>query len=372
MNKETVDDLHRRLLANVLAGATDLAASEARVPADAILSERVHQAERSNLFSAVPQPVAFSGEIPQSHCFLALDVLDTPVLLIRGEDRKLRGFINSCAHRGARLASGSGRARALVCAFHGWSYEHDGRLRGRPGDKYFHSGADECGLIPLPVSERSGIVYVSIRQDTPIVDMDGAAAELDDELNSYGFQFYSSIERRHFEVAANWKLVCDLSLESYHFRTLHRDSVAQVVEAHAVFDTMGIHSRWAFPLQSLRRLQQRNEEEWPDTLQGSCTYTLYPGVMFIINSLGAQMIRAEPGNTPSHCRVTYAGMCAAGSDMEEAKAAYDFGGKVFQEEDLPVAEECQRGISASGRDLLLGRNEPLLQFWHRLWQEALA
>jgi hypothetical protein len=57
--------------------------------------------------------------------------------------------------------------------------------------------------------------------------------------------------------------------------------------------------------------------------------------------------------------------------MQEAKDAYRFGGKVFKEEDLPTAEECQRGITASRRDMLLGRNEPLLQFWHSLWQDAL-
>jgi hypothetical protein len=44
---------------------------------------------------------------------------------------------------------------------------------------------------------------------------------------------------------------------------------------------------------------------------------------------------------------------------------------IDQLEDLPVAEQCQRGL-AGARDLLLGRNEPLLQFWHRLWDEAAA
>ena len=35
-----------------------------------------------------------------------------------------------------------------------------------------------------------------------------------------------------------------------------------------------------------------------------------------------------------------------------------------------MAAACQQGLAAGGRDLLLGRNEPLLQFWHRLWHEA--
>ena len=370
MKTTTVTDLHRRLLSNFLADTTDLAAREVSITADAVVSDSIHKSERTNLFAATPQPVAFSGEIPESQCFLSLEILDTPVLLTRSDDGQLRAFINSCAHRGAILARGSGRARSLTCAFHGWSYRHNGKLRGRPKEDCFDSEIDKCSLIPLPVSEQSGIVFVSIDRDTPAATVDNAAAGLESELVDHGFENYRSIGRLQFEVNANWKLVNDLSLESYHFKTLHRDSVAQILESHAVFDTMGIHSRWAFPLQSIRELEKLNEDDWPDTLQGSCTYTLFPGVMFIVNSLGAQMIRAEPGDGPAHCRVTYAGVCAPGCDMEEAKAAYQFGGTVFKDEDLPTAEECQRGITATRRDILLGRNEPLLQFWHSLWQDA--
>ena len=52
---------------------------------------------------------------------------------------------------------------------------------------------------------------------------------------------------------------------------------------------------------------------------------------------------------------------------EQARQAWEFGGDVFEREDLPVAEQCQLGLAASGGDYKLGRNEPLLQFWHRLW-----
>ena len=93
--------------------------------------------------------------------------------------------------------------------------------------------------------------------------------------------------------------------------------------------------------------------------------------MFIVNALGAQMIRAEPGNTPQESRLVYAGVCADHGKTEQARQAYEFGGDVFAGEDLPMAEDCQQGLKAQPRDLLLGRNETLLQFWHALWREAL-
>lgn len=371
MHSSLVTALHRRLLANLSGGTTDLAESEMRVPAAVFTSEEVHLAERRALFSETPQPVAFSGEIPAAGSFLALDVLDTPVLLTRDHEGRLRGFINACAHRGAPLASGSGQAKTLVCPFHGWAYTPAGTLRGRPGDESFRIPLKDSGLIPLPVSERAGVVMVSLKRETSQAIMDDALSELEQELADMNFHRYQLIERRQREVDANWKLVNDLSLESYHFQALHRDSVARILAPNAVCDRMGRHSRWAFPLKSIEALAHIDERDWPQTFQGSCTYTLYPGVMVIINALGAQMIRAEPADNPGHCRVTYIGMCAEHCDMAEATAACHFGGDVFEGEDLPMAEACQRGIAAGGRDLVLGRNEPLLQFWHELWQQAL-
>ena len=82
------------------------------------------------------------------------------------------------------------------------------------------------------------------------------------------------------------------------------------------------------------------------------------------------MIRAEPGARPGESRVIYAGVSGQNCDIDRAQQAYEFGGDVFEREDLPIAEECQRGLTASRRDLLLGTNEPLLHFWHQLWHAA--
>ncbi|GHD18836.1 ribosomal subunit interface protein [Halioglobus japonicus] len=371
MNRETATALNRRLLAHVTSGTTELADSEARLSCDILLDAAAHALERDRLFTHTPQPVAFSGELPEPLTSLAINVLDTPVLLTRNTAGQLRAFINACRHRGAQVSHGSGASRSLVCPFHGWAYDHDGALKGRPGDSYFCTDADQLKLQPLPVSEQCGVVFVSLQTGMPQADLDNAPAGLQQELKSYGFHEYRAIERREFEVAANWKLVTDLSLESYHFAALHRNSVAKLLESNAVFDVIGRHSRWAFPLQTITELSNTEESAWPDILRGSCTYTLYPGVMFVVNALGAQMIRAEPGKDPGHCRVTYAGVSKPGSDLDQARLAYEFGGDVFENEDLAIAPQCQQGIAASRADLIIGRNEPLLQFWHEQWQAAI-
>ncbi|MEM9254893.1 MAG: aromatic ring-hydroxylating dioxygenase subunit alpha [Pseudomonadota bacterium] len=370
MDRATINTLHRRLLARLQTDTTDCAATPGTVAASSFTCPDLLARERQSLFARTPQPVALSGEIADPGDYLTLQVLGTPVLLTRDEGGAVHAFINACAHRGSPVALGSGSARSLICPFHGWAYRLDGRLRGRPQADCFSSSEPHSELRSLPVSENYGIVVIGLTQDMPQSHIDNALLEIGEELRSMDLASYRPLARRAFSVRANWKLVNDLSLESYHFHSLHRDSVAQILEANAVVDTFGRHSRWAFPFKSIAALEDRDEAEWPDQLQGSCTYTLYPGVMLVVNSLGAQFIRAEPGPGPAQSNVDFVGMC---SDMERAKEAtqaFEFGEKVFAQEDLPAAEACQQGLSARGGELPLGRNEPLLQFWHRLWREA--
>lgn len=367
-----INQLNRRLLDNVRAGTTDTAEGERAVDAAQFVCPDILARDRQTLFTRTPQPIAFSGEVPTAGSYLALQVHHVPVLLTRDEAGALHAFVNACAHRGAQVATGAGTARTLVCPFHGWAYAIDGSLRGRPQDDCFSTPRSACALKRLPVCEKYGVVVVGIDADVTQAAVDTALDDIGQHLLGFGFQNYRAIERRHFTVQANWKLVSDLSLESYHFNSLHRDTVAQILTPNAVVDTFGRHSLWAFPFKSIVELAQKPEQDWPSSVQGSCTFTLYPGVMFIVNALGAQMIRAEPGTHPGESIVIYSGVARGDCDLEQARKAYEFGGDVFAREDLPVAEACQRGVAASGRAQLLGRNEPLLQFWHRQWESSIT
>ena len=367
MDKQISSSINRRLLINYGLRTTDVCAGEALVAIEAFTDPEIAEIERLKLFHGTPQPVAFSGEIPDPGCYLTLQVLNLPVLLVRDELGQLFAFINSCMHRGAQVAHGSGKSTSLVCPFHGWSYHHNGTLKGRPEAPMFETRPEDCSLSRLPVTEKHGIVVVGGSSDIRQQNVDGALDEVGLELEGFRFRDYRVIERRRFDVAANWKLVNDLSLESYHFKTLHRESVAKILAPNAVVDTFGRHSRWAFPMKSIARLADLDESEWPNSIEGSVTYTLYPGVMLLVNSSGAQMIRTEPGNSPDSSVVTYVGMCAPETNFKEAFEAFQFGGEVFEKEDLPVAEQCQRGLRARGGHYVLGANEPLLQFWHRQW-----
>src|SRR5690606_10306443 len=62
------------------------------------------------------------------HDFFTVNMGRVPALVMRGGDGVLRGFVNSCPHKGARIAHAAcGHARQLVCPYHSWSFDSSGR-----------------------------------------------------------------------------------------------------------------------------------------------------------------------------------------------------------------------------------------------------
>ena len=51
------------------------------------------------------------------------------MIVIKGGDSRIRAFHNVCRHRGQRLCpKTSGTTPKLVCPYHQWTYDLDGKL----------------------------------------------------------------------------------------------------------------------------------------------------------------------------------------------------------------------------------------------------
>jgi phenylpropionate dioxygenase-like ring-hydroxylating dioxygenase large terminal subunit len=60
-----------------------------------------------------------------------MKVLDIPVLIVRGEDMRIRAFINACTHRGRAITQThdeKGKLKAFSCPYHAWRFGTDGRI----------------------------------------------------------------------------------------------------------------------------------------------------------------------------------------------------------------------------------------------------
>jgi len=371
MQNERMHPLLQRLVDRMHTGTADEVAGMRTEDVDDFLSPRRAERERRQFFLETPQIVGFAGELREPGSYLTAEAMGVPVVVTRDAAGKLHAMVNACAHRGARVASGSGRRTTLSCRFHGWSYALDGSLRGRPRDECFSVAAGDCSLTRLPVSDASGLVVVGLSPDVPQSAVDSHVAEIGHELSGLGLDRAETLHSRRFDVNANWKLVSALSYESYHFATLHRDTVATMFAPSAVYDLFGRHSRWSFALKGTERLKDQERSRWPEALPGVLSYQLFPGTVVIVTWEIGQLIRTEPGPTPDTSVVHYHGVVLDAARREELRANYELGLKAFETEDLPAAVECHQGLRAGRREFFVGGNEPVLQFWCEQWRAAL-
>jgi phenylpropionate dioxygenase-like ring-hydroxylating dioxygenase large terminal subunit len=114
------------------------------LPAWTYADPEFHELEKERVFASSWQVVCHESDVPKPGDWHTLDYLGESVLVVRGKDLTLRAFTNVCRHRGSRLVDGSsGCAHKLVCPYHAWSYDLDGRLAGVP-DNASYPGLDKA------------------------------------------------------------------------------------------------------------------------------------------------------------------------------------------------------------------------------------
>src|ERR1700728_5336012 len=123
--------------------------------------------DMSEVFTRSWLMIGFESELPEAGSYMAVTIAQSSVLLVRGRDAVIRGFHNTCRHRGSQLCEeGHGRSTKLICPYHKWTYDLDGRLIGaarmpsdfKPGD---HS------LQPVQLELLAGCIYIALSRDAP-------------------------------------------------------------------------------------------------------------------------------------------------------------------------------------------------------------
>lgn len=205
------------------------------LPSWCYTSPEFFAAEKARVFARAWQFVGRIDEVPQGG-YLAVETVGGPVLLLRARDGELGAFANSCRHRGARLAEGSGTCLRLVCPYHAWSYRLDGSLAGAPSmDETVGFDAAEWGLTPLRCEVWAGFVFVCYDAATP--PLAAYFGDMTRRLASHGFEDFVCVRRRDYRVRANWKLIAENAMEAYHTGTVHSASLGQ--QAACELETSG-------------------------------------------------------------------------------------------------------------------------------------
>jgi carnitine monooxygenase subunit len=198
------------------------AAATRSIPWDWYHDPAALRLERERLFASHWQYVVHDAELLVPGSFSTAILGHVPIVLVRGRDDVLRGFVNVCRHRGYLLCEGSGRRETLQCPYHAWTYDLDGALRSAPrSDREPAFEAEGLGLVPILLEQWGPFVFANLDPSAgPLADALGdvprLVAESGVDVDTLAFHV-----RAEGSYAANWKVCVENFLECYHCQIAH-------------------------------------------------------------------------------------------------------------------------------------------------------
>ena len=207
---------------------------EPTLPSSWYYSADTFQLEKERIFCREWFCAAREEELPNPGDYKVLDIVGESILVVRNRQGILRAFYNVCRHRGSRLCRTDGATmpgaavqggviagRSILCPYHQWSYDLDGRLLAAPhlaSTPGFDKSAIQ--LYPVGVESWGGFIFLHLTpaEAQPLAaQLEGIAAR----IARYPLAELVIGRTITYEVAANWKAICENYNECYHCGGVH-------------------------------------------------------------------------------------------------------------------------------------------------------
>jgi Rieske 2Fe-2S family protein len=215
--------------------ASPISGLEATLPTAWYRREDVFALECEHIFLAEWFCVARDEQLPQPGDFRVVGVAGQSILLVRNREGRVRGFYNVCRHRGARLCAPPQEAAlgavvlrggvmpggTIVCPYHAWTYSLDGQLL-KASHLEAHGAFDPSTVRLHAVACESwgGFLFVNLASgDVP--SLSASLGAVPQRLERYPLAGLRIARTLSYDVAANWKVICENYNECYHCGPVH-------------------------------------------------------------------------------------------------------------------------------------------------------
>jgi choline monooxygenase len=363
-------------------------------PSSWYTDSRILELEQRTVFLRSWQLIGRVGQVREPGQYITQDIAGDPILIIRGNDKVLRGFFNVCRHHAAAVVTESeGKADNLRCPYHGWTYDLTGALIHTPefsGVANFERSAN--GLVHVQIAEWQGWVFVKLHAGGPQLN-DYLGRELLEHLeplpsinsgpDTFGklsvtlspsmgapaegnLEQLSWFERRSYTLNCNWKVFVDNYLDGgYHVPHIH-GGLSSVLDNSKYKIEIGER----FCLQSSPIVPKSGEAETAAVRQGDRAryFWIYPN--FMINLYEGVMdtnlvIPHGVGETEVIFDYYFTDVSTAARDKNLSSITIS---EQIQSEDVAICESVQRGLNSRAYDTgrLSLRREAGEHLFHRL------
>ena len=266
------------------------------IPARNYIDPARFDAEIAHVFKGRPVIAAPAAVLDKPRSYFQVTIAGMPILLTRNKDGAIKAFANVCKHRGMKLctAAQTQHGPRIVCPYHAWTFDLDGKLIGLPRAETF-PGLDKAqlGLTELPARVAGGLVWVGLDPDNP-PDFSDVTGELAEDFTAMGMADAFCFDHTSFPVKANWKLVMDSMLDSYHVTRLHAQSLGNMfVDRKVTCEQVGEHMRVMSGRAGFH--QGENVETFEQFRESAVVhYTLVPGALIITSPTYISVMLLSP------------------------------------------------------------------------------
>jgi len=172
-------------------------------------------------------------EVPTAGRYVVreLEICKVSVLIVRGNDDKVRAFHNVCTHRGNTLVldeRGQCPGR-FGCGFHSWAFTPEGKLAYVPDEEnFFDLDKSKLGLTEIHCDIWEGFIFINLAPE-PAETLREFLGGVATQLDGAGFDRMHLLKTYKVEEAANWKTGLDAQNELYHLPFQHRYTIGNIL-----------------------------------------------------------------------------------------------------------------------------------------------
>lgn len=180
---------------------------------------QVYEDEVRTLFDQTWRFACHESEVPEPYDYRLVTHCGRSLIVIRGDDGRIRTFFNVCSHRGAKLLSEpSGNAASITCFYHRWTYDSRGACTGIPRPAAYAKDAvskETMGLREVRTEVLHGLVFIRLADEgSELAEFIGPALDQFEEMLTG-----VSLEVFHFNravLSCNWKAWHETNMDLYH------------------------------------------------------------------------------------------------------------------------------------------------------------
>jgi choline monooxygenase len=323
------------------------------LPPECYYSDEFYRLEVEHIFMKVWNFLGRADHIPAPGDYYTLEFAGVPVIIMRDRSGELKCYANTCRHRGAKLVEGQGNTRALVCQYHGWTYDTEGRLIAAP-EMHRTEGFDPAcnGLKQIRLETWEGFVFINF--DPTAESLIEYLGDLPQTLASYRFHDMKQTGRLEYEIDCNWKIYAENAMEAYHVPMVHAKTLQKLKReppptVPSKGNWCGLHTKHegtrallagdtGFPpiqgLEGLAAVGTYYTLLYPSTMFGCTIDCMW---WFEVHPLGPEKIRLIVGSC-------FPNETIERPDFDEIVQRYNRRWKISVEEDNQISEMQQKGI----------------------------